>query len=137
MITSNALLVIIFVVIIGLCIWTTFNKKEKQYILTFTYDENLNRYMIHGLWLDSTIYCNDYEYDIPHDPNNFIKRNWYDRNKNSIENTLFKYEYVKHGTCFNLTSTEYLNLTKRLYEKYYNKYVLNAKTNKKEMVISK
>lgn len=133
MITFNILLIIIFIITLGLCIWTSFNNKEKQYILTFTYDDNLNRYMIHGLWLDSTVYCNSYEYIIPHDSGNFIKRNWYDRNKNSSENTLFKYEYIKHGTCFNMTSTEYLNLTKRLYEKYYNKYVSNAKTNKKEI----
>lgn len=129
----NTLLIIIFVLIIGLCIWTIFNNKEKQYILTFTYDDNLDRYMIHGLWLDQTIYCNNYRYTLPYDPTNFIKHNWYDRNKNSNENTLFKYEYIKHGTCFELTSTEYMNLTKQLYEKYYDKYITTAKTNKKEI----
>lgn len=132
---KHLILIIVFIILLGLCVWTLFENKKKQSILTFTYDKKLSRYMIHGLWLDTTIYCGNYEYILPNDPTNFIKQNWYDRNKNSNANTLFKYEYIKHGTCFDLTSTEYMNLVKHLYEKYYDKYVKNAKTNKKEIWI--
>lgn len=117
----------------GLCIWYILIKTPKQYIFTFTYDNTLKRYMVHGLWLDTTTHCDGYIYNVPYDPDNFIKNNWYDKNLNTSENKLFKYEYIKHGSCFNLTSTEYINLVKRLYEKYYDKYILNNKTKKKEI----
>jgi ribonuclease I len=125
-------LLIIIIIIIGFCVWSSLNTK-KEYIFTFIYDEKLNRYMIHGLWLNNTIYCDNYKYILPHDSNNFIKKNWYDKYYRDGENTLFKYEYIKHGSCFDLSSTEYLRLVEKLYEKYYEKYVKNSRIKRKEI----
>ncbi len=128
---------ILVIIIILICVYFFFfydtqPNESKKYILTFKYDNRLNRYMIHGLWLDNVTHC-DGEYVIPDDKNNFIKNNWYDRNVNAKENTLFKYEYIKHGTCFGVTTNEYADLVKDLYDKHYDKYIKNNKSNTKEI----
>lgn len=125
-------LLIIMIVLIYICVeYATF--KKNQYILTFLYDDVLDKYMVHGLWLGNKINCNGHTYKKPHDPTQFIKNNWYDKYHRDEENTLFKYEYEKHGKCLNLTSTEYLNLVKKLHEKYYKKYVYNVQTDKMQI----
>lgn len=135
----NIQIIIIFLLfIVGLYFANFFDflfLTNENNIFAFIYDENKQKFMVHGLWLNTTTYCKINEnYIKPNDPTNFLKYNWYDRNYNN-ENKLFKYEYIKHGTCFNLNSTQYLNLVKNLYEKYYLKYITNAKTNKKEILL--
>lgn len=96
-----------------------------KYKFAFILDESVNKYKVHGLWIDECkeniskrypIFCNS-KYTSPHDPTNFIINNWYH------QKGLFKYEYDKHGSCFGVNSTEYLYLIIQLYDKYYEKYI--------------
>jgi len=107
-------------------------ENKDKYILAFKYDNKYKKYMVHGLWINSASNYEEHEYTLPYDPTNFLKYNWYDKYY-SDTNTLFEYEYKKHGICFNLDSTQYLNLTKKIYQKHYDKYVLNMNTDKKKL----
>jgi ribonuclease I len=113
-----------------------------NYSFTFIYDNKSDNYKIHGLWPEHCSECytcgypsccniNKINYTYPNDPDNFIGKYWYNSstieqcilNKNVI---LFEHEYYKHISCTNINNTqEFLIKIKKLYEKYYDKYVNN------------
>lgn len=126
----NALLItlIIILLIIGffLFFWPYFSNSYEQkeinfaqngYKLAFIFDEQSLTYKVHGLWIDEcNNFCDKNMYTIPEDKTNFIKNKWFNGNL-----SFFKYEYDKHGSCFGISTTEYLNLVIKLYNKYYDK----------------
>jgi hypothetical protein len=113
-----------------------------NYDFTFLFDNDEERFKVHGLWPETCSECNDcgypsccnidlINYIYPYDPTNFIQNNWFYSltnedctNKKNI--ILFEHEYYKHISCTNIkTTTEFLNLIIFLYNNYYDKYVNN------------
>jgi len=114
-----------------------------KYKFTFIYDQKEQRFKVHGIWPDECQECTSCSYPSccnienviytePDDPTNFINTNWFQTETNNEceinENkvSLFQHEYYKHISCTNLkTTTNFKNLAETLYNKYYEKYVIN------------
>ncbi len=117
-----------------------------NYYLTFIKD---TEFKVHGLWPNTCVQCNycgyptccDYirlNYTYPKDPQNFIEKHWFSARAHKVCHMrgrfiLFEHEYYKHGSCINFIedTTDYLDLVIKLYNKYYQKYVLNSNCQEK------
>jgi ribonuclease I len=111
-----------------------------NYMFTFIWDNKNESFKVHGLWPEQCTECitcgypsccNAYDiiYTDPYDPTNFIQNYWY--NTTTSEEctglksvSLFEHEYYKHISCTDMTTTtEFLNQTIELYDRYYDNYV--------------
>lgn len=112
-----------------------------EYKFTFIFDKTQNEFKVHGIWPDVCLECTTCSYPTccnienviytePYDPTNFIQTKWF--NTTTTEDctrqdvvSLFKHEYYKHISCSNdmNNTTEFLNKTIDLYNKYYETYV--------------
>ncbi len=87
--------------------------------LTYIFDKHDGKFKIHGLWPNFYNNCKPItyrQYTEPRDPSNFIEKNWFKRC--GSEQSLFKYEYEKHGRDYDLDADGYLNLVVKLHDKY-------------------
>lgn len=111
-----------------------------NYLFTFIFDKKTETFKVHGIWVEGCEECPECSYPVccdidnafyeyPFDPSNFIKTYWFNTTtkeecNNINEVILFEHEYWKHITCSNMkNTTEFLNTTMDLYNKYYDKYV--------------
>lgn len=86
-----------------------------------------SEYLIHGLWPTNTdeLSCCNVERYLPYSPpsdTTFIKNYWLDGlTKTKIEGcnitsiTLFEHEALKHGSCMDCNSEQYLEIVKKVY----------------------
>lgn len=110
-----------------------------NYDFTFLND---GTFKVHGIWPEQCAEClscsyptccntRDIKYVYPDDPGDFIGKYWY--NTTTTEQCtglpdviLFRHEYYKHISCTNIGSTDdFLQLTIKLYNLYYDRYVSN------------
>lgn len=103
----------------------------------FAFISTKNELKVHGLWPDQCQECPSCGYPtccnldkfsnftIPHDTH-FIDEHWFGGQSYRIINTcnlkaqtLFEHEVLKHASCMNLFSTDYLNLVEKLFNQYY------------------
>ena len=107
---------------------------------TFAFILVSSEYRIHGLWPDNSSCCNIDRYLPYHQPSDsiFIEKYWLDgldhtkiSGCNISSTTLFEHEALKHGSCMDLSPTQYLQTVKNIFLKIQpklNKLCVNQQT---------
>ena len=119
-----------------------------NYDFTFIYDNYDKVFKVHGLWAEQCEEClecgypyccntSNMSYVHPNEPNQiaFLNTRWFNATtsqecstllNNGEEVTLFQHEFFKHASCTQMrTTSAFLDLVMRLYDAYYELYVVN------------